>query len=462
MHETGNRLLCTGIFLFLVATACTPAVFDVGEVVGEVTGTSARVFTQAGAKLDAGYRFKLGYGPAAQAPGHDYPFETPVQSSIAPGERVDFNLEGLLPDQGTYYSVAFSETAEGTWTWGPERSLHTPRSSGADFRFCVVTDLHYDGMPPYPPDPWKARVTENVAVDAPDFVVTIGDVTPVGNQGAGEPVDCSLAYGALLNGIESQANADYFFRNTMAAYLGTFAHSAMVVWVNGNHEGLAGYLSACPQYPWVLNARKNFLPFLDDDEPNALYGDLVWGDVHIIWIDPLAFSTFDPLMRNDPTGYVLGAGQRAWLEETLAGSVSKWKLLFAHTLFGGAGPGFECAPRSSYARGNANHVYTEGTDQIVVQSLMETYGADAYIYGHDHVYSVSEANGVKYICAASGQRAGWAECLARHYLPWTTIDDIGHLRIDVEAGRLTVRFIRAALAGGNGDILDVQILEGSG
>ena len=223
---------------------------------------------------------------------------------------------------------------------------------------------------------------------------------------------------------------------------------------------MAGYLSACPQYTWTLDARKKYIPLLNHAEPNAFFGDLVWGDLHIIWLDPLAFSTYDPYMLNRPEGYALGNVQREWLEATLAGSSSRWKILFAHTLFGGAGPNFACMPGRAYARGNADFVDTPGTDQIYIQSLMEEYGVNAYFYGHDHMYSVSEYgnSGVKYILAGTGSIDDWAECLEQYYAPWEVIrKDPGHLRVDVNTDSLIIHYVGAAFPGDdektNGEIL---------
>ena len=354
-----------------------------------------------------------------------------------------------------YYSIAHKPSEGEPWTWREERRFHTARDAGSSFRFCVLTDLHYEWVPWI--DPNKIRMSENVEADGPDFVVTIGDMNPLSNQGAGEPLDCGMAFAWFP--IEDQADADYSYELCTNVYLDLFAHSSMLLWVNGNHEGHAGYLSECPQYPHVMNARKRYIPFLDHDEPNAFFGDILWGDVHIIWIDPLAFSTYDPLMWNDPTGYVLGDVQRDWLTATLAASTARWKLIFAHTLFGGTGPSFECPSGSAYARGNANFVDSPGTDQILIQALMEQYGVDAYLYGHDHQFSVSEHNDVKYICAGVGVPSDWKDCLYPYYLPWTTINEWGHLRVDVESDGLVLSYIKAAPDNSNGEVLEMWTID---
>ena len=459
-HESRKTRPLLIIVIGLICLAASPrptgaAVFDVDEMLGEVAGTSAEVFLQLGSEVTADNCFKLGYDTVSHDSDHAYTFEAPQQTGMNEGEKLEFLLDGLGTNMAYYYSVAHKPSEGETWTWREERRFQTVRDPGTSFRFCVLTDPHYAWAPPL--HPYKVRVSENVEADVPDFVVTLGDMNPISNQGAGEPLDCDRAFAFFP--IEDQVDADDSFEHCTNSYLDIFAHSSMLTWVNGNHEGLAGHLSGCPQYPYVMNARKRYIPLLDHDDPDAFFGDFVWGDVHVIWIDPLAFSTYDPLNWNDPTGYALGDVQRDWLTATLAASTSRWKLIFAHSLFGGAGPNFECNPGSAYARGNANFVDSPGTDQILIQSLMEQYDVNAYVYGHDHLYSVSDYNGVKYVLAGVGVQSPWGDCLSRYYLPWTTINEWGHLRVDVEPDGLMLSYVRAALDDSNGEIMDVQIID---
>jgi len=426
--------------------------FEVAEVVGAVSDSSAEVFLQLDADVTHRFSFKMAYDTSPHPQDRGYPLQTPELSGMGPGEKVVFSIpDGLDPDTRYYYRIAYRQSPDEGWAWRPEGSFHTRRDPGSPFRFCVIADFH-DSTPPL--DPWVGRIARNVAEDEPDFVVSLGDMVPVSSQGTGDPPDCSLTYSVYFGYGEAVATWSYV--HALSRIFNEFSHSSMLVWVNGNHEGLAGYLSACAEYDWTLNARKKYVPLLDHAEPNGFFGDFVWGDVHIIWLDPLAFSTYDPYMLNRPEGYALGEVQREWLEATLAGSSSRWKLLFAHTLFGGAGPNFSCMPGRSYARGNANFVDTPGTDQIYIQSLMEAYGVNAYFYGHDHMYSVSEYgdSGVKYVLAGTGQESAWAECLEQRYAPWEVVrEDLGHLRVDVNTDSLIIHYVRAELDETNGEIL---------
>jgi hypothetical protein len=430
--------------------------FETEEVVGAVSDSSAEVLLQLDADMRPGFRFKMGYDTVSHPKDRDYHRETEELTGFGPGERVVFSIpDGLDPNTRYYYRTAYRPPSGRRWIWRSEGTFHTRRAPGSPFRFCVIADFHESASPL---NPWVERVALNVAEDEPDFVVALGDMVPVSNQGSGDPVNCDLAY-VLYFGFGEEV-ASWSYQYAVSRIFNEFSRSSMLVWVNGNHDGLAGYLTACPQYAWTLDARKKYIPLLNHAEPNAFFGDLVWGDVHIIWLDPLAFSTYDPYMRNRPEGYVLGSDQREWLEATLAGSTSKWKLLFSHTLFGGAGPNFDCSPGRAYARGNANFVDTPGTDQIHIQSLMEEYGVNAYFYGHDHMYSVSEYgdSGVQYVLVGTGNTSEWSTCLERHYAPWEVLrEDEGHLRVDVNEDSLVIQYIAAALEGEeertNGEIL---------
>jgi len=439
----------------LILTGCPPptTLFDVGEMVGSISSSSASVFIQMGSLVTPTYEFKMGYDSVPHTTIRNYPITTPIQSSAVVGDKITFTIaSGLNASTRYYYAIAYRASPQVAWVWRPEQSFNTIRSVGTTFRFCVVSDAHGAGT--YQEQNIKGRIAKNIQIDKPDFIMMLGDILPLSVQGAGNPVVCSTAYmGVAADGYSTYAAQQY---KTLAYFLSPIGASSLLIWVNGNHEGLAGYLQGCPHYTGILDARKKFIPLLAEDEPNGLYGDIVWGDMHIIWIDPLAFTTIDPYALNDPKAYALGIAQKAWLENTLVTSTSKFKLIFSHSLFGGAGPNFPCTPGGSYARGNANFVNTPGTDQIYIQSLMKTYGVQAFCYGHDHTYSISELDRIKYITVGSMYPSYWSTCLDPYYAPWSTINQVGHLRVDVGTDKIEIRYIKAALDTSNGTVLDTQ------
>jgi len=73
-----------------------------------------------------------------------------------------------------------------------------------------------------------------------------------------------------------------------------------------------------------------------------------------------------------------------------------------------------------------------GTDQIAVQSLVDEYGVQAFLSGHDHLYSMSEYKDVKYMLAGSGTPKLRADCLNKYYLPWNRIENLPIFFIKIE------------------------------
>jgi hypothetical protein len=87
---------------------------------------------------------------------------------------------------------------------------------------------------------------------------------------------------------------------------------------------------------------------------------------------------------------------------------------------------------------------------------MESYGVNAFLYGHDHMFSVSEYgnSGVKYVLVGTGEVSDWSECLVPYYAPYETIrEDIGHLRVDVDTDSLIIHYVKAEGDETNGEIL---------
>ena len=159
------------------------------------------------------------------------------------------------------------------------------------------------------------------------------------------------------------------------------------------------------------------------------------------------FCVEDPWrVPEDNAKYILGRAQERFLQETLARNASvPWKFIFAHHLFGGVDA---CDP--GYGRGNANGAFLH--DQTFIQALMETYRVQAFFYGHDHIYSLSEANGVTYVCTGMQGTTGWhpwLHVLESCYPPYLdlAVDPngtpiAGHVRVDVRPTDVTIAYIR--------------------
>lgn len=517
-------------FLYASQTFGDAEIFEVGEMIGKVTDTQVEIFMQVSDDLDPSVtNFKIFYDTNKQSNIWNYAYSTPAQNT-SPGDKLTFYLtDGIQGNIRYYYRVGC--TVAGIWQWRDERSFHTPRqwrdkgsfhtqrssvtsNEEPQFTFCVISDFH-PSIPFVSGQNYLEQIAANVAADAPDFVITLGDMVDISDQGQGVE-NCDGLDSSYRGCPLSQLDPNCFDRHyrDMAETLGVFSGSSMIVWINGNHEGLLGYLNndneTCSyNYNKTWDAREKYFPIIGDEgyvagtDVRDVYGDFTWGDVHIIWLDPLAFSTEDPLYKNDPRYYALGSepysehyiksDQQTWLETTLSQSQSKFKLIFAHTLFGGCGPecsccspGLEGGPEaSSYARGGADYVCDlYGTDQCdIIHLLMRWYGVSGYFYGHDHVYAMTKKNNVKYFCVGTGSKDWLEEPIAPVYqydikclYPNTISGDTfirggkflngnylyleeeeicsredpkqeyygaGHMRVDVYDNRLVIKYVKA-------------------
>jgi len=422
-------------------TGCTPdmdALLLGREMVGGVTGTRAAISLVGGEFCLPSTRFRLSYGTVSGEQTGVYPQQAGEIAGAGQHDPITFALQDLAPDTRYYYRVDY-DAGDG-WRPQQERSFHTRRSPGRGFRFCIATDTHVN-----PVDTSTARhrrVYENISRDNPDILITLGD-------------DAALAYQSHQIYPWPDPERILGTLGTLRACLDQACHSAFYLPVPGNHEGLFGWTTDRPEYASIVDARLRYLPvpgadtFPEGGDPLGRYGAFVWGDALFVWLDPVGFCQADPRLANDPGLYVLGDAQRAFLEQTLeAHAAVPWKFVLSHEVFGGT----PACSSDSYGRGNANAAHLH--QQAAIQDLMVRYGAQAFFYGHDHVFSVSEADGVSYVCsghAGATPPTGWVDTLRACYEPWllfpldeTNTPPAGHVRVDVTPEEVTVAYVVAS------------------
>ena len=448
-------LLCLGtVFLsmFLMGQGCPSSVrlFNGQEMVGKVTATSATIKLVAGTDCEGSISFRLLYDTQPRnAPG-DYRYQTSELSGFSVHDPIAFDLHSLLPNTRYYYRVAYDP---GTgWAYRDEYRFHTRRSAGTNFRFCVTADTH---VYPYP---WGIRkgaaiVYENVLADGPDILITTGDDLYVASQSSNiypwQDQEKLWQTWARLRGILDFAG-----------------HSMFNLAVNGNHEGLFGWTTHLAPYQSIREGKMRYLPvpdagtFPEGGDSDGRYGAFTWGGALFVWLDVMGFCQVDPRLVHDNSLYVLGDDQKNFLESTLQNSTAPWKFIFAHHLFGGDD---DWVP--GYGRGNANHALKY--EQAEIQAMMELYGVQAFFYGHDHVFSMSRANGIPYICCGNaGSGCPWKDQAIASYpphevfvtdsegeIPW------GHVRVDVTPSITTVSYINASSEPDNGAVLASFVIQ---
>jgi hypothetical protein len=426
-------------------------------MVGKVTSDSSTIHLVGGVDCLPSTKFQLFYDTVSHQGDLDvtnYPYWTSEANGFSDLDSIVFDLDSLSPSTRYFYRLGHDEG--NGWAYRDEYSFHTRRQAGESFRFCIATDTHvYPEW--YLPTGLRDVVYQNVLADDPDFLVTLGD-------------DYYAAYQGILPYYLSSPQGYWDAWKKTRGVLDNACHSMFYLHVNGNHEGLYGWTAQEPEYQHILDGKLRYLPvpdstsFPEGGDDYGRYGAFNWGDVLLIWLDVVGFCNVDPYRQgNANSDYILGPEQQAFLETTLSNYSSvPWKFVLAHHMFGGQ----ECSFQPGYGRGNANRALVEGHDQKLIQDLMVQYRAQAFFYGHDHAFSVSEAGSVSYICtghAASG--CPWTDDLEVCYDPYILYcTDAGgkvpggHVRVDVTPTETTVSYVKASSGTDNGSVVSSYVV----
>ena len=432
------------------------------EMIGNVTNDSADIRLVAGKACTPSVQFRVLHDVTSRADPSAYAFRTSAVGGFTENDPIAFTLAGLPESSRIHYRIGFNRG--GGWVYRDEHSFHTKRSAGEPFRFCLVADNHV-----FPPG-YRYRhnlrqVTyANVLADNPDLLIMLGDEFSLGLQG-------SRAY----HWSPRQRKIVPDTLRILRSISDLACHSMSCLFVNGNHEGLFGWTIDTPQYQFILEGKQAYFPvpnsgtFPEGGDDNARYGAFTWGDVLFVWLDVVGFSPTNPRAGTEPH-YVLGDAQRKFLKTTLANSSARWKFVLAHHLFGGnedCPRGMFGGGKGMYGRGNASGAHRY--DQAQVQDLMVKHGAQAFFYGHDHVFSVSEADGVAYVCSGNPGSgtwgARWLEAQRACYEPYLLFPTengrvpSGHVRVDVTRQKVTISYIRASEESDNRAVVAVHVLQ---
>lgn len=375
--------------------------------------------------------------------------------------------------------LRFQYRGSGRREWAERRlgPVRLGRRRGESFRVALVADSHiYHALP---------RALENfqktlewVARDNPDFVIFLGDEAGVHSfrdrRGAS---------------AERAGERWRFWRHQCAELLSAYP-SFMVL---GNHEGEAGFYRRHERagvvehlQRWGTVARKrHFLnpgpatyPEGGEDEkwrgeegdpavgdgsdgnasPLENYFALSWGDALFVVLDVYRYTNEDGPTPRSVDDWSLGSAQMRWLERVLKGSEARWKFVLAHHLVGGSE--WDLAGRSTttdykYGRGGAK--YAMIGSQARITTLMRQTGAQAFLYGHDHIFSTQTAHDVRFVCCGRAtihsrsdlwwwRGEGWREAYGEHRArdPHDFHAAIGFARLEVGPKRVLIQYVRTA------------------
>lgn len=407
-----------------------------GDLLGRPTDTSVTVNVVPGAAMYV----VVEYGTASGT----YSSRTDPQGAVA-GVPLDITLTGLLPDTRYYYRV-WSGTAV-----GPERTFVTQRAAGSTFVFDVQGDSHPERVGKQWDADLYALGLQQIASDAPDFLVMMGD---------------DFSVDTLRQLDRPSVDAVYLRQRQWLT-----AAETPIFLVNGNHEQAAlANLDGSPDNVavWAQTSRNAYFPqpapdlfYTGDETPVEHIGLLrdyfafTWGDALFVVIDPYWHSpgVVDNAFgeghggdaggkgKKDPWIVTLGDEQYRWLEATLAESTATHKFVFAHHVNGTGRGGVESAGVGEW--GDAAHLAANRPGwSRTIQQLMADTGVTVFFQGHDHVFARQELGGVIYQTVPSPADPNDTMGQAGAYSEGTVLPGSGHLRVTVAPTGVTVEFIR--------------------
>jgi len=384
-----------------------------------------------------------------------------AEGALAAGTPLVLSLPGLSADTQYYYRLNFKATGKSAFAQSGEYRFHTARPAGSTFAFTLQADSHMDENSS---QAIYARALGNVASDAPDFHVDLGDTFMCEKHSAPLTPIVQMAPDAAT------VNARYGYERSN---FGLATHSAPLFLVNGNHEGEAGWLNNGTGQNiaiWTAQARQTY--FLNPIPDGFYTGDSTeepfvgkraswyawhWGDALFIVLDPF----WNSKVQASQSGWnlTLGSAQYQWLQQTLAASTATFKFVFIHNLVGGLDGqmrgGIEAAP--FYEWGGQNADGTDGFTQMrpgwakPIHQLLVQYGVSAVFHGHDHLYAKQVLDGVIYQevpqPSALNSQSGPGLATDYHYASGTILSSSGHLRVTVSPTGVTSQYVRTWLPG---------------
>ncbi|MBW2307416.1 MAG: metallophosphoesterase [Deltaproteobacteria bacterium] len=382
---------------------------------------------------------------SARKPGMDSWRQT-QKYSLDASSPAEILLQSLLP--GTLYPYQLhARFREGvTLQMVTTQAFMTQRSEPSPFSFAIISDSH---ITPFHRNRLEtlSRISSSVLTRKPEFLLMLGDNIQTFTSHGGPMSD--PRYGPLLYLLLRRG-------------LGNLPSSVPVFMVNGNWEGENGWHPA-REREWARLARKTFIPnpdattYPEGGSGNGDYYGFTWGDVLCLILNVTGYTPSDHAL-NSPTGrkddWTLGDKQKAWLFQQLSESNARWKLLFIHHTAGGNG-GDEINSRYGRGGGRAANI----GEQALIHRWMQQFGVQALFYGHDHVFTDTIVDGIHYTCVGSAGapwKFGRAETGYDTY--WTPS---GYTWVDVDAGSLTVSFIRPDERIAEGVVLHSYVMEQS-
>jgi hypothetical protein len=220
-----------------------------------------------------------------------------------------------------------------------------PPQTEQPLTFAVIGDYGYDAL-----GPAEEKVADLVKSWNPGFIITLGDNNY--DSGAASTID---------------RNIGKYYHSYIDSYIGAYGEGALTNKFFpslGNHDWLTPHAAPYLEY-FVLPG-------------NERYYDFIEGPVHFYSIDS------DP---HEPDGTDSSSAQARWLKQALAGSTSKWNIVFFH--HPPYSSGYCCAPADTL----------HGS---WMRWPFRRWGASVVLSGHAHSYERLYIDSLFYIVNGLG------------------------------------------------------------
>ena len=389
-------------------------------------------------------------------------------------------IDRFEPGEAFFFQTTYRDVRNRRWVESRIQQVRTAPAPGNEFQIALLADSHYERVRRFNQDVVNFRVTRAAAMNSDvDFAIFLGDE-------------------ALVHYIDDDAEAmtpqqaRIRWRDWRRACV-ELLESTPSFLVLGNHEGEAGYYrdfrgdendrDPVPLLRWGTAARKDYFlnptattypeggenhGWVDDgpktdrvellaanSSPLENYYAWTWGDALFVVLDVQRYTRLGETTPTDVEQWTLGPDQMGWLEQTLVGSSAKWKIIVAHHVLGGYKfdlQGYDYDLTYVYGRGGAH--YANVGEQAQITRLMKKYGAQFFLYGHDHVFAHQQTEGIHFICCGRTtflqdewwHTPGWIEAYgsATARDPNDFYGALGYVRLTVAPGSVRIEYIRTA------------------
>jgi hypothetical protein len=376
---------------------------------------------------------RIGFRPASNEK-QAWSFSDKVE--LKPNEIADVRLTGLESGTRYVYEVMAGAEGDGTEQKAGAGGFKTRMVRPDKFSFAVFSDAH---ITPAAPERVGVLgpVADTIAPRKPDFAIALGDNIQA---------LCKTHAGPFVNPDHPRISYSYYRKA-----LRQLPSETALFNVIGNWEGENGWHPEQAR-AWARDTRMKMIPgpgaqlYAEGGSPDGGYYAFTWGDVLCVTLHVTGYTPTNHAlesMEGKVDDWTLGDRQLSWLTECLKNSRARWKLIFTHHTVGGeAGDDVN----SRYGRGGALAAHVG--EQRTVHDLMLKYGVQAFFYGHDHVFTYQEADGIPYICVGSAG-APWKFTAQETGYPWN-VPDSGFVWVDVDGNKMNVSFVApdSAMAGG--------------